>query len=318
VATLNGINTANEYAQGLINVQRGQSAGLVVRYQGTGNHNMYYGAIVPSGTGFAAEIGITLNGVSKLLTAATPISGGGQGTLLFVAIGSSLRLYWQPAGVNGFSLVASATNTSLTTGSVGMRIGAGATLTSFNADVANVPAPQNAALAFSEDFTNPTYPSGLGSQLTSYWQNQVGDLSIVNGNATGQAATNEATLNGVNVANVSVQAAVNVPPGKFAGLVARYKGTGDRNMYFAEISASGSGYVASIWMNLSGVWTRLTPLTSIGASGQGTLGFTTAGSSLQLFWNGTLIVSATNTRLTSGSVGVRIGQGAALANFSAS
>jgi sugar lactone lactonase YvrE len=318
VATLNGINTANEYAQAVINVQRGQSAGLVVRYQGTGNHDMYYGAIVSSGTKFDAEIGITLNGVSKLLTVATPISGGGQGTLLFVAVGSSLRLFWQPAGVTGFSLVASATNTSLTTGSVGVRIGAGASLTSFQADVATPPPPQNATLAFSEDFTNPSYPNGLGSQLSSYWQNQAGDLSIVNSNAAGSASLNEATLNGVNVANVSVQAVVNVPAGEFAGLVSRYKGTGDRNMYFAEIAASGSGYVASIWMNLNGVWTRLTPLTSIGTVGQGTLQFTTSGSSLQLFWNGTLIVSATNTRLTTGSVGVRVGQGAALANFSAS
>jgi hypothetical protein len=89
-------------------------------------------------------------------------------------------------------------------------------------------------------------------------------------------------------------------------------------MYFAEIASSGVGYVASIWINVNGVWTRLTPLTSIGKVGQGTLQFTTVGSSLQLFWNGAPIVSVTNTRLATGSVGMRSGPGATLANFSAS
>src|SRR5262249_31291923 len=155
---------------------------------------------------------------------------------------------------------------------------------------ATSPTPQNATLPFSENFAAATYPSGLGSQLSSYWKNQVGNISIVNGNATGQPMYNMATLNGVNQANVSVQAAVNVAAGQYAGLVTRYQGTGDQNMYLGAIASSGSEYLAQIYVNVNGVWTILNSI-SIGASGQGTLLFTTIGSSLQLFWNGTLVAS---------------------------
>jgi hypothetical protein len=125
------------------------------------------------------------------------------------------------------------------------------------------------------------------------------------------------TLNGVNRANVSVQAAINVPAGQSAGLVARYHGAGDTNMYVASIASRGSGYVAQIYVNFNGVWTLLASK-SIGTVGQGTLRFTTIGTSMQLFWNGALIVSATDSRLTSGSVGLRVSQGAMMADFSAS
>jgi hypothetical protein len=194
---------------------------------------------------------------------------------------------------------------------VGMRGKPGATFANFTALATT---PQNAPASFNENFSAANYPGGLGGQLSSYWQNQTGDMMIVNGKATGQSALNLATLNGLNQANVTVQAALSVHAGQSAGLVARYQGG---NMYYGAIVSSGSGFVAQIWIYKGGVWTLLKQK-SIGASGQGTLTFKAIGSSLQLFWNNVLVVSATDTRLTTGTVGLRESQGAAAGNFSVS
>jgi hypothetical protein len=313
LATLNGISQANVSVQSVVNVAAGQYAGLVTRYQGSGDQNMYLGVIASSGSGYLAQIYVNLGGVWTAL-ASNAIGASGQGTLLFTAIGSTLQLFWQPTGTNGFTLAASAMNSSLTTGSVGMRAGSGGALANFTAAVTTAPTPQNATLPFSENFASATYPSGLGSQLSTYWKNQLGNISIVNGNATGQPAYNMATLNGVNQANVSVQAAVNVAAGQYAGLVTRYQTGG---MYLGVITSSGSQYLAQIYVDLNGMWTLLSSA-SIGTSGQGTLLFSTSGSSLQLSWNGTLVASATDTHLSSGSVGMRIGEGTGITSFSAS
>jgi hypothetical protein len=314
VATLNGINQANVAVQAAINVPIGQYAGLVTRYQGTADQNMYFGMIASSGSGYVARIFVNHSGVWTLLAPATSVGTVGQGTLLFTAIGSSLQLFWQPSGTNGFKLVTSATDASLTTGSVGIRVGSGAALAYFTATAVT---PQNATLPFNENFSAANYPSNPGAQLSSFWQNQVGDLSLVNGKATGQTTYNLATLNGVNQSDVLIQAVINVPVGQYAGLVTRYQGTGDQNMYFGMIASTGSGYVAKIYVNHNGVWTLLAPAKSVGTVGQGTLQFTTIGSSLQLFWNGVMIISTTDSSLKTGSVGARLGQGAALINFTA-
>jgi hypothetical protein len=89
-------------------------------------------------------------------------------------------------------------------------------------------------------------------------------------------------------------------------------------MYWGAVVSNGKQFDVAIWVNVNGVWTRLTRLVSIGASGQGTLQFTATGKLLQLYWNGALIVSVSNSRLTTGAVGMRLSQGAALADFSAS
>jgi len=318
LATLNGITQANTAVQSVVNIPAGQYAGLVSRVQGNGVQSMYFAAIVSSGAGYVAAVWICQGGAFTLLTSVNPIVGNGQGTMLLKTVGTSIQLYWQPNGTNGFSQVAVATNATLTTGSVGVLVSAGTAISSFNAAVANVVAPQNATLPFMENFSAVNYPAGVGSQLSSYWQNQLGNTSIINGKATGQTSLNVAALNGVNVANTTVQAAINVPIGQYFGLVSRYGGVGDQNMYFAGIVSTGTGYAAAIWVNQAGVWTQLTALVSIAGSGQGTLRFTTIGSSLQLFWNGALIVGATDSRLTAGTIGVRIGAGASMADFTVS
>ena len=87
---------------------------------------MYFGAIVSSGTTYYAQIYVNHNGVWTLL-ASNSVGTTGQGTLLFTTIGSALQLSW-----NGV-LVASANDSSLSTGSVGLRVSQNATLANFTA-----------------------------------------------------------------------------------------------------------------------------------------------------------------------------------------
>src|SRR5262245_33615300 len=106
--------------------------------------------------------------------------------------------------------------------------------------------------------------------------------------------------------------------GESAALVARYSGTGDRNMYLGVRAGTGTGtgYEARIWRNVNGTRTLLSQK-SLTTNGAGTLRFEVVGSSLKLFWNGTLVTSTMDNALTSGSVGIRDLGMAAFDNFSA-
>jgi hypothetical protein len=126
-ATVNGVSQADVTLQADVNVQRGQSAGLIARYQRTGDKNMYWGAVVSSGKQFVVAIWINVNGFWTRLTALTSIGSTGRGTLQFTVIGHLLRLYR-----NG-TLVVSVNNARLTTGAVGICLSQGATLADFSA-----------------------------------------------------------------------------------------------------------------------------------------------------------------------------------------
>src|SRR5439155_1353830 len=97
------------------------------------------------------------------------------------------------------------------------------------------------------------------------------------------AGTNNlSTVNGINQADVSVTASVVLTSGQTVGLVRRYGGALDSNYYLAQFSSSGSGFQATIWKNIGGVYTRLVTGLTV-SSGTGTLEFKTMGSTLQLF-----------------------------------
>ena len=124
-----------------------------------------------------------------------------------------------------------------------------------------------------------------------------------------------ATVDGLNVANVTVQANVNVTAGGYAGLVARYSGTGDSNMYWGALLNTGSGFLAVIYRNVNGVWAQLVAETV--GTGVGALQFQVNGSSLELSLNGVLELAVIDTSLTSGTVGMRVGQ-STVSSFQAS
>jgi adhesin/invasin len=120
---------ANVAVQADLNLAAGQYAGLVTNDSGPTDNYMYYGAIVPNpnGPGFVAAIWVSNSAGSKRLTAYTPIASG-AGTLEFETVGSSLQLFWRAVGAGSFKMVAAANDSSLTGGTVGVRMGPGVTL----------------------------------------------------------------------------------------------------------------------------------------------------------------------------------------------
>jgi hypothetical protein len=97
-------------------------------------------------------------------------------------------------------------------------------------------------------------------------------------------------------------------------LVARYGGVGERNFYLAELFDDGNVVNARIWRNLNGAYTLLA--TAVASTDTGLLRFEVSGSSLKLFLNGNQLASATDSALTTGSVGMRATNGGAFDNFS--
>src|SRR5262249_1155606 len=146
-----------------------------------------------------------INGVLTLLSTGKTVNTG-SGTLEFEAVGPSLKLIF-----NG-SLVAFADDLSLTSGTVGFRIGQNVTVANFQANAVVALTP---TLPFSDDF----WTTSDGSQLDRNWTDQNGNITVVNGVATGVGATNVSTVNGINQGAVSVSANVTVASGQYAGLV---------------------------------------------------------------------------------------------------
>jgi hypothetical protein len=306
VATVNGIRAADVFAQADVNVSGavGRSAGLVARYAGPADHNLYMGRLVRTATGYLAQLVRDLNGVRTTLFSRPVVGATGTGTLRFEAAGPSLKLF-----LNN-TLVAFANDSGLKTGTVGIVTSAGAGVDNFSADILTL---TNAIPPFNDNFGTAT-----NQQLSSSWLNRAGNFQVAGGVATGVGPLNLATLNGFSTANVTVQADVNVAgaAGRSAGLVGRSSGPGDTNNYFAGLVNTGAGFRVELWRTVNGVRTRLTSHTV--ATGSGTLKLVLSGTSLTVFFNNVQVLSATDTGIAGpGTVGMRASAGATVDNFSA-
>ncbi len=307
LATLVGIDAKNVAVQTTISVSAGQSAGLVADYSGSGDQNYYLGEIVATAaTGYNADIFRNVNGVLTSLSIQNS-PGLANGVLCLEVYGSSLELL-----LNG-TLIANANDSSLTGGSLGMRVTAGVALSSFSASTLPVAEP---SLPFTSDFTTATSPEP--NQLTNNWINQDGNYRVntTSGTATGNGTVDLATLVAVNANNVTVQATINVSAGQSAGLVADYSGNGDQNYYLGGVTATATGYEAYLYRNVNGVFTPLFTQNYTG-SADGVLRLEDYGSSLKLFLGSSLIAYGDDTTFSGGSVGMRVTAGVALSNFSA-
>lgn len=278
------------------------SAGLVARYAGSGDKNMYLGSITASNGVFTAYISRNLYGVWTTLGSAKVTTA--TGTLNFKVVGGSLKLF-----LNG-QLVVFAYDSTFTAGSVGVRSSPSAGFANFGADAVTL---NSATLPFSDDFSS----LALGNQLNDNWLARAGAFTGNGAGAmiSGAAGVDLATVNGIAQANVYVQADIAIAPTGVhsAGLVARYSGVGDKNMYFGTIVGSSGIYTAYIYRNLNGVWTILASARV--TTGTGTLRFEAVGSSLKLFLNGQLVALAYDSALASGTVGLRASTSASFANF---
>ena len=308
-----GATSANVSVQANISsLAPGQYFGLLARYAGTGDQNYYLGGLDATATGYQIYIYRNIAGAfTPLFTTNVTTTKAISGTLVFQVVGPSLELFFNGA------LVGSADDIVLTgAGTVGVRTTSLVTFTDF---VGTALPPTTPALPFSDPFTTGTTPV---NQLDSNWINQVGNFNVAaaNGTATGSASLNLATVYGLNVPDVAVQATINVTTGEYAGLVADYTGSGDQNYYLGGIVASAGGYQAYLYRNVNGVFTSLlaTANPTFSGSADGVLELEVYGSSLELFLGNTLIAYANDTTLTGGSVGMRVTAGAAVSNFNAS
>jgi hypothetical protein len=308
VATVNGIHNADEAVSATVTVTAGKMAGLVARYAGPGDQNMDFGAVVGGSGAYTAYLFRNFHGGWATLFARTYSGSVTNAVLEFDVVGSSLRLF-RDGGI-----VAYANDTVLTAaGSVGMRTTAGAVLANFSAGPLTL---ANQSLPFSDNFNTP----GANGQLSTSWFNRVGNIQVTSaGVARGVGAPNVATVNGISVANVTVQADITLSAiGQAAGLVTRYSGTGDRNMYYAAVAQTGAGmFQALLYVNVNGVWTLLR--SHAVASGIGTLKLAVNGTSLTLSYGGSTLFTVINSSLSAaGAVGLRLSAGATADNFSAS
>jgi hypothetical protein len=127
MATVNGVKQANVTVQAdLSTAANGDAGGLVARYSGTGEGNFYLALLIRKGNSLIPSIRLHRNGVWATLVTRPAIAATG-GTVQFQVSGHSLKLF-----VNGH-LVASATNSALATGTVGIRASRGVSWTSFSA-----------------------------------------------------------------------------------------------------------------------------------------------------------------------------------------
>src|SRR5262249_12772125 len=125
---------------------------------------------------------------------------------------------------------------------------------------------------------------------------------------------------GLPASDVSVQASINVPAvgGAHEGVIARYSGPGDSNLYLGMITFNGQtgAWNASIQRNLNGVYTALA-IDSV-ATGTAVLKLEVVGRLLRLSLNGVVVVSALDSAtLPAGTVGFRTSAGLSVDNFSA-
>jgi hypothetical protein len=325
LAVLNGVSATNVSASvTLTNLLAGQSAALVVRYQGTGDANYYDGFISRTGNTYSASIYKNVNGTATLLTS-MPIPAvlfNGTGTIQFEAEGPSLRLFVVKAGTP--TPVAAVADYAITTpGSVGIRGSAGAQFSNYAVNAVTLTAP-----VIAPPFTDPLVATSDG-QLGPNWLDVSSDFAS---NAAGYQApvekspANVAVLNGVAAINVSESVSVtNLLSGQSAALVARYQGPGDANYYLATINRTGNVFTAMIDKNIKGVYTLLvsTPVPASLFNGTGTIQFEAEGPSLRLLvvkaGTPTVIAAVADSSITTpGSVGIRGSAGAQLSNFSAS
>jgi hypothetical protein len=278
------------------------SAGLVARYSGSGDTNMYLGRLLYNGTDVQAQIYRNVNGTWMELAFADTTLPVGTTPLEFKVQGSSLQLL-----TNG-TLLTSAVDTLIPgPGLVGIR---GALGTTFGAFTTN----QFAPLPFMDNFAR-----GTSANLGQSWDEPAGAVGISGDAAVVSAAPGDAVYAGAPLADADISANVTIITTASAGLVARYSGQGDTNMYLGRLLYNGTDVQAQIYRNVGGTWTELAFADTTLPVGTTPLEFKVQGSSLQLLTNGTLLTSAVDTQIPApGLVGIRGALGTTFGAFSAS
>jgi hypothetical protein len=298
LATISNLSVSNVDLSLDVNLIAGtgqRNFALVARYAGPGNQNMYFARIARREGLFFAEIVRDLAGVRTTLTSTQVLQP--SGTMRFQVVGSSLVLFYDG------QLVGNAIDSAIAgPGLFGVQ-GINAVADNFSAVQPVIPAPQNAALPYSDAFNGSD-----GTSIGATWTERLGDFVRNAGRVTANtAALSLATLNGVNLLNSVQRLDVDLTAGtgqRNMGLVARYSGAGDQNFYLARIARREGLFFAEIVRDVNGVRTTLSS-TQIAPSA-GTLRFDVIGSALTIRFNGVVVGTATDTAIAAaGAVGIR-------------
>jgi hypothetical protein len=169
------------------------------------------------------------------------------------------------------------------------------------------------------------YVEGFGKTVTDdvdvrdqVWKVTQGlaDVSHDHSIQTGEGSLGVAVKQGPSVADVDLTADVQLlgdEQFRHGGLVARYSGPGDENMYLGMLIHNGEARRAEIWRNIDGEWEILRGKRIRKTSGR--LRFQVEGTSLVLSLNGHRVVKVRDSGITGpGKLGVR-GADAAFEGF---
>jgi hypothetical protein len=164
---------------------------------------------------------------------------------------------------------------------------------------------------------------GSTAPTAHVWIQRTGAFTVDNqGRLVGQAASNLATVNGVHVSDVTMQAVVSLTANQLAGLVGRYDAT-TNSMYLAMLQNNGNGmFTASVAKIQNGQVKQVLAAKKV-SLGSGALSLhiltTSSGVSLQFFQGNTLLVGALDAKPLSGDgVGILAGRGTQIADYTAS
>ncbi|MBI3823925.1 MAG: right-handed parallel beta-helix repeat-containing protein [Planctomycetes bacterium] len=299
LATLAGVNAANAEVQADIAITNTGGVGsLVLGYNGPGNAN-YYTAVVYRQPGnipatpfslylFRNDAGnyVQLGAEIKVDTITGPIQ--------FRLAGNQLTFL-----MNSVVQITAADNT-YTGGSVGIRgfvNGANAgtvTIDNFSASNLNF-------VPFNDSFTAATLDPNWQIRAGGFTSTAAGNV----GKAKGTTASNHMTLGRLDLADVDVNATINVPniSGNYVNLTVRVSSGADPDFYLASVYWTGSQFNADIFKKIGATFVQLG--TSTIGSGAGVLRFTAVGGQLKLYFGGVAKLSVVDFSLRSGSVGVR-------------
>jgi FG-GAP-like repeat len=315
LATVIGLNAGDVSVSANVTLAVGQYAGLVSRYSGPLSKNLYWGAVYQlNATQIKALIYKNVGGVMTLISTPQIFSdpANTSGPLVFQTEGTSLKLFYNN------TLVAYAHDSSLTSGSVGMRTTGTAAVANFLTSALGVPQ----STTFTDPLTTGSGPSN--NQLnSSSWTEQAGNFTVGSSGATGQAPVNLATVYGLSYADQTLETSIAFnAANQSAGLVARYSGPLNQNYYYASVTSvdsTGTTVKVQLWKNVHGTLIALTgPKTVTGFAGD--LDFTVIGNTLTLSTDGVnQQFSITDNSITgAGLAGIRASAGATVSNFSAS
>ena len=300
VATLDGTNLTDVAVEALI-VLGGPAysyGGVIARYAGPGDANMYWGGIKRLDGEFSAEIWKQVGGKWSLV-GTRPVSAG-TGVVRLEVIGDALRLFFAD------ELVVFANDRSIMgAGGVGIRGSAETT-----ADDFRFVALQNVAGTYTfRDFFNLS----AGSQPSRFWVDRAGDFTIGGNAAVGRGAVNNFTLNAPAGSDGTVLATVVTDvAGSYAGASGRYTGFGDRDLYWAGLANRSNALFAEIWRIQNGGYFRLasTPLPAADPTVAHDVRFDLVGDALRLTVDGALVATAADAVLAGpGAFGIRTGAG---------